>query len=71
MWYNNTGLRSSDTKRLGVYTKALSTGLIQKDVEQIVAIALARAGAERRKAEADSEGDFFPLNSSVEILIAI
>jgi len=43
---------------VGVYTRALSTGLIQKDVEQIVAIVLARAGAERRKAEANPEGDF-------------
>lgn len=41
---------------VGVYTKALSTGLIQKDIEQIVPIVLARAGAERRKAEADPEG---------------
>lgn len=40
-----------------MYTKALSTGLIQKDVEQIVAIVLARAGAERRRAEANPEGD--------------
>lgn len=32
--------------------------MIQKDVEQIVAIVLARAGAERRKAEANPEGDF-------------
>lgn len=41
----------------GVYTRALSTGLIQKDVEQVVAIVLARAGAERRTAEANPEGD--------------
>jgi len=40
-----------------VYTRGLSTGLIQKDVEQIVVIVLARAGAERRKAEANPEGD--------------
>lgn len=43
---------------IGVYARALSTGLIQKDAEQIVAIVLARAGAERRKAEADPEGTF-------------
>lgn len=42
---------------VGIYAKALSTGLIQKDIEQIVPIVLARAGAERRKAEADPEGD--------------
>lgn len=42
---------------VGVYTRALAIGLIQKDVEQIVAIVLARAGAERRKAEANPEGD--------------
>ena len=42
---------------LGVYSRALSTGLIQKDVEQIIVIALAGAGAERRKAEANPEGD--------------
>jgi len=42
---------------VGVYARALSTGLIQKDIEQIVPIVLARAGAERRKAEADPEGD--------------
>jgi len=41
----------------GLYTRGLATGLIQKDVEQIVAIVLARAGAERRKAEANPEGD--------------
>jgi hypothetical protein len=44
---------------LGVYTRALSTGLIQKDAEEIVAIVLAVAGAERRKAEANPEGDSF------------
>lgn len=44
---------------LGVCTRALSTGLIQKDVEEIVAIVLAGAGAGRRKAEAEPEGDFF------------
>jgi hypothetical protein len=43
---------------VGVYARALSTGLIQKDVEQTVAIVLARAGAERRKAEANPEGNF-------------
>lgn len=42
---------------VGVYARALSTGLIQKDIEQTVAIALARAGAERRKAEANPEGN--------------
>jgi hypothetical protein len=41
-----------------VYARALATGLIQKDIEQTVAIVLARAGAERRKAEANPEGDF-------------
>lgn len=50
---------SSHTTELGVYTRALSTGLIQKDAEQIVAIVLAGAGAERRKAEANPEGEFF------------
>ena len=40
-----------------MYTRALSTGLIQKDVEQVVAIVLAGAGAERRKAEANPEGN--------------
>ncbi|KAF9778753.1 hypothetical protein BJ322DRAFT_1114093 [Thelephora terrestris] len=38
-----------------VYARALSTGLIQKDIEQIVVIVLAGAGAERRKAEASPE----------------
>lgn len=50
---------SSHTVELGVYTRALSTGLIQKNVEAIVAIVLAGAGAERRKAEANPEGIFF------------
>ena len=40
-----------------MYARALATGLIQKDIEQVVAIVLARAGAERRKAEANPEGD--------------
>ena len=40
-----------------MYTRGLSTGLIQKDIEQIVAIVLARAGAERRNAEANPKGD--------------
>ena len=44
-------------RHVGVYARALATGLIQKDVEQIVAIVLARAGAEKRKAEANPEGD--------------
>lgn len=43
---------------IAVYTRALSTGLVQKDAEQIVAIVLAGAGAKRRKAEANPEGDF-------------
>jgi hypothetical protein len=50
---------SSHIAGLGTYTRALSTGLIQKDVEQIIAIVLARAGAERRKAEANPEGETF------------
>lgn len=45
-------------RNTGIYARALSTGLIQKDTEQTVAIVLARAGAERRKAEANPEGDF-------------
>lgn len=44
---------------VGVYARALATGLIQKDIEQIVAIVLAEAGAERRKAEANPEGEQF------------
>lgn len=44
---------------VGVYARALATGLIQKDIEQIVAIVLAGAGAERRKAEANPEGELF------------
>ena len=51
-------LDSLTARGKGVYMRGLSTGLIQKDVEQIVAIVLARAGAERRKAEANPEGDF-------------
>jgi len=50
--------RFPDARCKGVYLRGLSTGLIQKDVEQSVAIVLARTGAERRKAEANPEGDF-------------
>ena len=49
-----------------MYTSALSTGLIQKDIEEIVAIVLAGSGAERRKAEANPEGDFFSIDSDCE-----
>lgn len=58
----------SHTAESGVYSRALSTGLIQKSVEEIVAIVLARAGAERRKAEANPEGDLFLLTPNVRIL---
>jgi hypothetical protein len=44
-------------RNVGVYARALATGLIQKDIEQTVVIVLARAGTERRKAEANPEGD--------------
>lgn len=50
-----------------MYTRALSTGLIQKNFEEIVAIVLARAGAERRKAEASPEGDPFLLAPIVRV----
>ena len=46
-------------RNVGVYARALATGLIQKDLEQIVAIVLAATGAERRKAEANPEGELF------------
>lgn len=34
-----------------VYAKALATGLVQRDVEQIVPLVLARAGYEKRQLE--------------------
>lgn len=44
---------------IGVYARALATGLIQKDIEQMVVTVLAVAGAERRNAEANPEGELF------------
>jgi hypothetical protein len=40
-----------------LFQKALSTNLIQKDVEQIVPIVLARAGFEKRLIESGTAGE--------------
>jgi len=40
-----------------IYTKALSTNLLQTDAEQIIPVILARAGFEKRWWEADRGGN--------------
>ena len=42
--------------KLDLYTRALSTNLIQTDVEQIVPLTLARAGFEKRLIESGKSG---------------
>ena len=42
---------------IGVYTKALSTNLLQNDTEQIIPVILARAGFEKRWREAGGGGN--------------
>jgi hypothetical protein len=42
-----------------IYAKALSTNLIQAEVEQIVPLTLARAGYEKRQIEAGKAGWVF------------
>lgn len=41
---------------LDIYTKALSANLVQQDVEQIIPLALARAGYEVRRIESGTAG---------------
>lgn len=46
-----------------IYDKALSTGLIQKNVEEIVVLVLAKASQEKRTSMTESEGIvYFILN---------
>lgn len=42
---------------IDVFNQAFSTNMLQSDVEQIVPVILARAGYERRRMEADPEGE--------------
>lgn len=45
-----------------IYTRAVAIGLVQKDVEELVPLVLARAGYELRKIQGGTAGEYFPLS---------
>lgn len=51
---------------IDVFNKAFGTGLLEKDVEQIVPVVLSRAGYERRCIEAEQGGMWSPLDLQLD-----